>query len=110
MRNRFTLAFLTAVVLAAGMFCAIRISAQARGERGQAAGQRGGRGNEVQPPLWLPDEDFVRWPCLKETRNTQKSTVTKSKTTSRRSLPFRGRAAMTATSSGDGSQEPRTTK
>src|SRR2546430_452467 len=43
-----------------------RTQAQQRGARGQAAGQpgaqRGGRGAQSEPPLWLPDEDFVRWP------------------------------------------------
>jgi hypothetical protein len=40
------------------------VGAFAAGLLGPAHAQRGGgeRSGPAQPPLWLPDEDYLRWP------------------------------------------------
>src|SRR5262252_5059573 len=68
MSSKLRLSSIAALVLIVGVLYSFRTDAQQRGNRGQAAAgqpaaQRGGgRGAQAEPPLWLPDDDFVRWP------------------------------------------------
>jgi hypothetical protein len=69
MSTKLRLSTIGLLILIAALLYTLRTDAQQqRGNRGQAPGgqpaaQRGGgRGAQAEPPLWLPDEDFVHWP------------------------------------------------
>ncbi len=57
MRIVFRIAF--ACVLAATLFSSIALRAQQR-QQGQPGGSE--RSGPAQPPLWLPDDEYLRWP------------------------------------------------
>jgi len=59
MSNKLIIPIIALGVLCLTGFPGARTQTQAQGARGQASGQRGA---QSEPPLWLPDEDFVRWP------------------------------------------------
>ena len=67
MSTKLKLSLIAALLLTVGVLYTPRTDAQQRGARGQASGPQaaqrgGGRGAQAEPPLWLSDEDFVRWP------------------------------------------------